>query len=84
MKKFDVKKFMTIHKRGRNIVYGIVLILLVWCVIRSMKENYDSPGPSVGPTTEDVEIDEETKKKVEEKEISQGDLDLVFEMLNST
>jgi len=38
----------------------------------------------LGPTPEDVEIDEEIKKKVEEKEISQGDLDLVFEMLNST
>lgn len=66
------------------ILIAIVVIIIIGYSVHRVKEHYDSPGPSVGPTPEDVEIDEEIKKKVEEKEISQGDLDLVFEMLNST
>lgn len=85
MKQFNVKKFMTLHKRGRDIVYGIVLILLVWCVIRSLKENYEGEQDtdSVGPSAEQVEMekDEEIKKIVEEKNISQEDLNLIFKML---
>ena len=65
------------------ILIAIVVIIIIGYSVHRVKEHYDSPGPSVGPTPEDVEIDEEIKKKVEEKEISQGDLDLVFEMLNS-
>ena len=67
-----------------TVLIAIVVMIIIGYSIHRVKEHYDSPGPSVGPTPEDVEIDEEIKKKVEEKEISQGDLDLVFEMLNST
>lgn len=85
MKQFNVKKFMTLPKKGRDIVYGIVLILLIWCVIRSLKENYEGEQDtdSVGPSAEQVEMekDEEIKKIVEEKNISQEDLNLIFKML---
>ncbi len=63
---------------------AIVVMIIIGYAIHRVKKQYDSPGPSVGPTPEDVEIDEETEKKVEEKGISQEDLDLVFEMLKST
>jgi len=74
-------------KKNRGFATGliaIVVMIIIGYSIHRVKEHYDSPGPSVGPTPEDVEIDEEIKKKVEEKEISHGDLDLVFDMLHST
>jgi len=74
-------------KKNRGFATGliaIVVMIIIGYSIHRVKEHYDSSGPSVGPTPEDVEIDEEIKKKVEEKEISQEDLDLIFEMLNST
>ena len=74
-------------KKNRGFATGLIAIMVMIIIgysIHRVKEHYDSSGPSVGPTPEDVEIDEEIKKKVEEKEISQEDLDLIFEMLNST
>jgi len=63
---------------------AIVLIIIIIYSVKAFKEHYESPGPSVGPTPENVEIDEETEKKVEEKGVTQEDLDLVFAMLKST
>ncbi len=78
---------MKLNFKKNKVTYtliAIVVMIIIGYSIHRVKEQYDSPGPSVGPTPEDVEIDEETKKKVEEKGISQEDLDLVFEMLKST
>mgnify|MGYP006115093837 FL=1 len=78
---------MKLNFKKNKVTYAliaIVLIIIIGYSIHRVKEHYDSPGPSVGPTPEDVEIDEETEKKVEEKGVSQEDLDLVFEMLKST
>ena len=74
-------------KKNRGFATGliaIVVMIIIGYSIHRVKEHYDSPGPSVGPTPQENEIDEEVDKKVKEKEISQQDLDLVFEMLNST
>lgn len=74
-------------KKNRGFATGliaIVVMIIIGYSVHRIKEHYDSPGPSVGPTPQENEIDEEIDKKVKEKEISQQDLDLVFEMLNST
>lgn len=74
-------------KKNRGFATGliaIVVMIIIGYSVHRVKEHYDSPGPSVGPTPQENEIDEEIDKKVKEKEISQQDLDLVFEMLNST
>ena len=74
-------------KKNRGFATGliaIVVMIIIGYSVHRVKEHYDSPGPSVGPTPQENEIDEEVDKKVKEKEISQQDLDLVFEMLNST
>ena len=78
---------MKLNFKKNKVTYAliaIVLIIIIGYSIHRVKEQYDSTGPSVDPTPEDVEIDEETEKKVKEKGISQEDLDLVFEMLKST
>ena len=54
---------MKLNFKKNKVTYAliaIVLIIIIGYSIHRVKEQYDSPGPSVGPTPEDVEIDEET------------------------
>ena len=56
-------------KKNRGFATGLIAIMVMIIIgysVHRVKEHYDSPGPSVGPTPEDVEIDEEIKKKVED------------------
>ena len=78
---------MKLNFKKNKVTYAliaVVVMIIIGYSVHRVKEHYDSPGPSVGPTPQENEIDEEIDKKVKEKEISQQDLDLVFEMLNST
>jgi NACalpha-BTF3-like transcription factor len=78
---------MKLNFKKNKVTYAlisVVVMIIIGYSVHRVKEHYDSPGPSVGPTPQENEIDEEVDKKVKEKEISQEDLDLVFEMLNST
>jgi len=78
---------MKLNFKKNKVTYAlisVVVMIIIGYSVHRVKEHYDSPGPSVGPTPQENEIDEEDDKKVKEKEISQEDLDLVFEMLNST
>lgn len=62
--------------RTRTILIAVAVLLALIIFFR-MRESYEGEvGPSAGPTPEqDVEEDPEVKKKVEEKGITQEDLD---------
>jgi len=64
-------------------ILTVVAVLVGLFFIFRMKEMYKGEaGPSVGPTPEeDVEEDPEIKKKVEEKGITQEDLDALVGLL---
>jgi len=62
--------------RTRTILIAVAVLVTLFFIFR-MKEMYKGEaGPSAGPTPEEeVEEDPEIKKKVEEKGITQEDLD---------
>jgi Na+/H+ antiporter NhaC len=64
-------------KNRTRTILAVVAILVTLFFIFRMKEMYKGEaGPSAGPTPEEeVEEDPEIKKKVEEKGITQEDLD---------
>lgn len=69
--------------KTRQIIIIVLIILLVWIISCKMKEMYEE---SVGPTPEveeetEVEEDPEIKKKIEESEITQEDLDALVGLL---
>lgn len=68
--------------RTRTILIVVAALVCLFFIFR-MKEMYKGEeGPSVGPTPEeDVEEDPEIKKKVEEKGITQEDLDALAGLL---
>jgi hypothetical protein len=70
--------------RTRTILIVVAVLVALFFIFR-MKEMYKGEaGPSVGPTPEeeeDVEEDPEIKKKVEEKGITQEDLDALTGLL---
>lgn len=68
--------------RTRTILIAVAVLLALIIFFR-MRESYEGEvGPSAGPTPEeDVEEDPEVKKKVEEKGITQEDLDALAGLL---
>jgi hypothetical protein len=67
------------ENRTRTILAVVAILVTLFFIFR-MKEMYKGEaGPSAGPTPEeeedDIEEDPEIKKKVEEKGITQEDLD---------
>jgi hypothetical protein len=68
--------------RTRTILIAVAVLLALIIFFR-MRESYEGEvGPSAGPTPEeDVEQDPEVKKKVEEKGITQEDLDALAGLL---
>jgi hypothetical protein len=68
--------------RTRTILIVVAVLVALFFIFR-MKEMYKGEaGPSAGPTPEeDVEEDPEIKKKVEEKGITQEDLDALAGLL---
>jgi hypothetical protein len=68
--------------RTRTILIVVAVLVALFFIFR-MKEMYKGEaGPSAGPTPEEeVEEDPEIKKKVEEKGITQEDLDALAGLL---
>jgi hypothetical protein len=68
--------------RSRTILIAVAVLITLFLFFR-MRESYEGEvGPSAGPTPEDdVEEDPEIKKKVEEKGITQEDLDALAGLL---
>lgn len=71
--------------RTGTILIAVAVLLAIILFFR-MRESYEGEvGPSVGPTPEEeeekVEEDPEVKKKVEEKGITQEDLDALAGLL---
>jgi len=79
--KLKLKNFNT-----RKLLVFVAVIALIFYVVNGLREKYteESVGPSMGPSVEpDVEKDEKVEKIVKELDISQEDLDLMFEMMNA-
>lgn len=73
------------ENRTRTILIVVAVLVALFFIFR-MREMYKGEaGPSAGPTPEeeedDVEEDPEIKKKVEEKGITQEDLDALSGLL---
>jgi hypothetical protein len=68
--------------RSRTILIAVAVLITLFLFFR-MRESYEGEvGPSAGPAPEDdVEEDPEIKKKVEEKGITQEDLDALAGLL---
>lgn len=69
--------------RTRTILAVVAALVALFFIFR-MKEMYKGEvGPSAGPTPEEEEVEEdpEVKKKVEEKGITQEDLDALAGLL---
>jgi len=63
--------------RTRNILIAVAVLLALILFFR-MRESYEGEvGPSAGPSPEEEEVEEnlEIKKEIEEKGISQEDVD---------
>lgn len=71
---------MKMNIKTRQIIIIVLIILLVWIISCKMKEMYEE---SAGPTSQEdgVEEDPEIKKKIEENEITQEDLDALVGLL---
>jgi hypothetical protein len=73
------------ENRTRTILAVVAILVTLFFIFR-MKEMYKGEaGPSAGPTPEeeedDIEEDPEIKKKVEEKGITQEDLDALVGLI---
>jgi len=68
--------------RSRTIIIAVAVLVALFLLIR-MRESYEGDvGPSTGPTPEEeVEEDPEVKKKIEEKGITQEDLDNLISII---
>jgi hypothetical protein len=68
--------------KNRTILIAVAVLIALFLFFR-MRESYEGEvGPSAGPTPEDdVEEDVQVKKMVEEKGITQEDLDALAGLL---
>lgn len=68
--------------RSRTIIIVVAILVALFLLFR-MRESYEGDvGPSTGPTPEEeVEENPEVKKIVEEKGISQEDVDALMSIL---
>ena len=70
---------MKFNKNTRKVILFVALVAIVFYVIRGTREKYEeSVGPSVGPS---AERSEEVEKIIKETNITQEDLDLMFEFI---
>jgi hypothetical protein len=69
--------------RTRNILIAVAVLLALILFFR-MRESYEGEvGPSAGPSPEEEEVEEnlEIKKEIEEKGISQEDVDALMSII---
>ncbi len=67
--------------RSRTIIIAVAVLVALFLLFR-MRESYEGDDPSAGPTPEEEsEEDPEVKKIVEEKGITQEDVDRLMSIL---
>jgi len=74
---------MKLNKNTRKILVIVAVIGLLFYIVKGFRETYEESeeeSPQVGPS---AERDAEVEKIVDDLNISQEDLDLMFEFINS-